>query len=49
MRTSHADPDTVSDFTPVDTSIKAMIVAAWDRSVNSKSYALKQITVLLSI
>lgn len=33
MRTSYGDPDVVSDFTPVDTSIKAMIVAAWHRSV----------------
>lgn len=35
MRTSYGDPDVVSDFTPVDTSIKAMIVAAWHRSVHS--------------
>lgn len=34
MRTSYGDPDVVSDFTPVDTSIKAMIVAAWQRSVH---------------
>lgn len=32
MRTSYGEPDLVSDFTPVDTSIKAMIVAAWQRS-----------------
>lgn len=32
LRTSYADPETVSDFTPVDTSIKAMIVAAWKRA-----------------
>lgn len=31
MRTSYGDPDVVSDFTPVDSSIKAMIVAAWQR------------------
>ena len=28
LRTTNADPDTVSDFTPVDTSIKAMIVTS---------------------
>lgn len=33
LRTSYADPETVSDFTPVDTSIKAMIIAAWKRAV----------------
>lgn len=33
LRTTCADPDVVSDFTPVDTSIKAMIVAAWRRGV----------------
>lgn len=32
MRTSYGDPDVVSDFTPVDSSIKAMIVAAWQRA-----------------
>lgn len=30
------DPDVVSDFTPVDTSIKAMIVAAWKRAIQLK-------------
>lgn len=35
LRTSYGDPDVVSDFTPVDTSIKAMIVAAWRRAVES--------------
>lgn len=33
LRTSYADPNTVSDFTPVDISIKAMIIAAWKRAV----------------
>lgn len=33
LRTTYGDPDVVSDFTPVDTSIKAMIVAAWKRAV----------------
>lgn len=33
LRTTYGDPDVVSDFTPVDTSIKAMIVAAWKRGV----------------
>lgn len=36
LRTSYGDPDVVSDFTPVDTSIKAMIVAAWKRAVDTK-------------
>lgn len=35
MRTSYGDPDVVSDFTPVDTSIRALIVAAWHRSVHN--------------
>lgn len=35
LRTSYGDPDVVSDFTPVDTSIKAMIVAAWKRGIES--------------
>lgn len=35
LRTSYGDPDVVSDFTPVDTSIKAMIVAAWKRGIQS--------------
>lgn len=34
LRTSYGDPDVVSDFTPVDTSIKAMIVAAWKRAID---------------
>lgn len=33
LRTTYGDPDVVSDFTPVDTSIKAMIVAAWQRGI----------------
>lgn len=33
LRTTYGDPDVVSDFTPVDTSIKAMIVAAWKRGI----------------
>lgn len=33
MRTTFGDPDVVSDFIPVDTSIKAMMVAAWHRAV----------------
>lgn len=33
MRTTFGDPDVVSDFIPVDTSIKAMLVAAWHRAV----------------
>lgn len=33
LRTTCADPNVVSDFTPVDTSIKAMIVAAWRRGI----------------
>lgn len=33
LRTTCGDPNVVSDFTPVDTSIKAMIVAAWRRGV----------------
>lgn len=36
LRTTYGDPDVVSDFTPVDTSIKAMIVAAWKRGVESE-------------
>lgn len=36
LRTTCADPDVVSDFTPVDTSIKAMIVAAWRRGIVDK-------------
>lgn len=36
LRTTYGDPDVVSDFTPVDTSIKAMIVAAWKRGVESQ-------------
>lgn len=36
LRTSYGDPDVVSDFTPVDTSIKAMIVAAWKRAMDTK-------------
>lgn len=35
LRTTYGDPDVVSDFTPVDTSIKAMIVAAWKRAVET--------------
>lgn len=34
LRTSYGDPDVVSDFTPVDTCIKAMIVAAWKRAMD---------------
>lgn len=34
LRTTYGDPDVVSDFTPVDTSIKAMIVAAWKRAMD---------------
>lgn len=34
MRTTFGDPDVVSDFIPVDTSIKAMLVAAWHRAVS---------------
>lgn len=37
LRTSYADPNVVSDFTPVDTSIKAMIVAAWQRGIKAKT------------
>ncbi|KAJ6639260.1 putative fatty acyl-CoA reductase [Pseudolycoriella hygida] len=37
LRTTHGDPDIVSDFTPVDTSIKAMIVAAWKRGTKPTS------------
>lgn len=33
MRTTFGDPDVVSDFIPVDTSIKAMLVAGWHRAV----------------
>lgn len=33
LRTSYGDPDIVSDFTPVDTSIKAMIIAAWKQGI----------------
>lgn len=36
LRTMCSDPDVVSDFTPVDTSIKAMIVAAWRRGIVDK-------------
>lgn len=36
LRTSYGDPDVVSDFTPVDTSIKAMIVAAWKRAIDTE-------------
>lgn len=36
LRTSYGDPDVVSDFTPVDTSIKAMIVAAWKRGIQAE-------------
>lgn len=35
LRTTYGDPDVVSDFTPVDTSIKAMIVAAWKRGTQT--------------
>lgn len=34
-RTCYGDPDVVSDFTPVDVAIKAMIVAAWKLAVDS--------------
>lgn len=34
FRTSYGDPDIVSDFTPVDTSIKAMIIAAWKQGTS---------------
>ncbi|KAG4068331.1 hypothetical protein HA402_007851 [Bradysia odoriphaga] len=37
LRTTYGDPDIVSDFTPVDTSIKAMIVAAWKRATQPSS------------
>lgn len=37
LRTSYGDPDVVSDFTPVDTSIKAMIVAAWKRGIETQA------------
>lgn len=36
LRTTYGDPDVVSDFTPVDTSIKAMIVAAWKRGIETE-------------
>lgn len=32
MRTMYCDPDNIADFTPVDTCIKAMIIAAWKRA-----------------
>lgn len=35
-RTAYGDPEVVSDFTPVDTSIKAMIIAGWKLAVESK-------------
>lgn len=37
MRTTFGDPDVVSDFIPVDTSIRAIIVAAWSRGVGEPS------------
>lgn len=37
LRTTYGDPDVVSDFTPVDTSIKAMIVAAWQRATQPQT------------
>lgn len=37
LRTTYGSPDIVSDFTPVDTSIKAMIVAAWNRGTQPSS------------
>lgn len=36
-RTAYGDPEVVSDFTPVDTSIKAMIIAGWKLAVEPKS------------
>lgn len=33
-RTTYGDPEVVSDFTPVDTSIKAMIVGCWKQAVD---------------
>lgn len=39
FRTSYGDPDIVSDFTPVDTSIKAMIIAAWKQGIASTTDA----------
>lgn len=32
-RTMYCNPDNIADFTPVDVSIKAMIVAAWKRAI----------------
>lgn len=39
-RTAYGDPDVVSDFTPVDTSIKAMIIAAWKLATDAKAERL---------
>lgn len=35
FRTTYGDPNIVSDFTPVDTSIRAMIIAAWKHGVQT--------------
>lgn len=37
-RTMYCNPDNIADFTPVDVSIKAMIVAAWKRALDEKTY-----------
>lgn len=36
-RTMYCNPDNVADFTPVDVSIKAMIVGAWKRALEVDS------------
>lgn len=33
-RTMYCNPENIADFTPVDVSIKAMIVAAWKRAID---------------
>ena len=35
IRTFYGDPDVASDFTPVDMVIKAMIIAAWKRAMDT--------------
>lgn len=44
IRVSYSRAEVISDYIPVDTTVKAMVVAAWKRGI--KPYVLNSLSIL---